>query len=805
MEDTNRRRVASPSNNDLASTPVKKYHCGQCSASFHRREHLQRHQRSHSQSKDFHCHVCDKRFSRRDTLQRHLATHGQVPVQLSTASPRASRACTNCVKSKQRCRGPQPCERCTRRGWRCTIPHGPAQSSADTAADLQDAPDRPDDHPCQNTANGTVADCSDGSSGLPTTSLCHPETLDLPGVASTQPYPALAFPDGTDDPTASFESFFLWPLGSDCNLDMPYVQQDAALSSGDALQYHSAAYEQVNSTSDVPDIDVSESILEEQDRDILISEDYGHIPKPSRSTYDYMCTLAAGLINFPPASHLRLPDLDILHICVQLYFEHFHKTFPLLHQGTFVVRAESWLLYCAVAAVGSQYSRFSNRNAIFSTLLDIIRKAMLCKIASGTSLQNDLALAQTMVLLDMCLILGGTREGIMYVQYQRNILVTMCRPLLGPSLLFKGEAIPTSGDLSVRDWARWALVESWKRVVYFAWFGECIQQVFFDMTPLIRIEDMQLDPPCQEELWQARTFNEWERVKDTGKYQQSNLNLFDLFQTGAISATHIQPLSDVTLIAATFAIHTGERQAARQQEIHRFYSIFNKSQREDRQDRQDSAENDETDSILARLQEASWKYTTGSHVLRITYKFATLFRLLHFIRYRLMYIAAGWMTEPQEVEATAQKISHFLRTEPQQARHGLVHAARIFRIIRSQSQLDPADPIVLLMAVLYIWYYDRFVVPEQRQSANEGRGKMLRVDQDLDEDVVQDWIKQGGETTVQLHITGLGVLNGRDSVSRVLREAVKTLQHANAWSQLANAIGYAVSQMLSGETLSFSD
>lgn len=74
-----------------------------------------------------------------------------------------------------------------------------------------------------------------------------------------------------------------------------------------------------------------------------------------------------------------------------------------------------------------------------------------------------------MVLLDMCLILRGTREGIMYVQYQRNVLVTMCRPLLGPSLLFKGETIPTSGDLSVRDWARWALVESWKRVLYFAW------------------------------------------------------------------------------------------------------------------------------------------------------------------------------------------------------------------------------------------------------------------------------------------------------------------------------------------------
>jgi hypothetical protein len=74
------------------------------------------------------------------------------------------------------------------------------------------------------------------------------KSIILAGVASTQPCPALAFPDGIDDPTALFESFFLWPLGSDCNLDMLYVQQDAALPSGDALQYHSAAYEQVNAT-----------------------------------------------------------------------------------------------------------------------------------------------------------------------------------------------------------------------------------------------------------------------------------------------------------------------------------------------------------------------------------------------------------------------------------------------------------------------------------------------------------------------------------------------------------------------------
>ena len=41
-------------------------------------------------------------------------------------------------------------------------------------------------------------------------------------------------------------------------------------------------------------------------------------------------------MDHPPKDSLpNLYSLDILHVCVQVYFEHFHQKFPILHQGTF--------------------------------------------------------------------------------------------------------------------------------------------------------------------------------------------------------------------------------------------------------------------------------------------------------------------------------------------------------------------------------------------------------------------------------------------------------------------------------------
>ncbi|KAF7865235.1 hypothetical protein EAF04_006212 [Stromatinia cepivora] len=88
-----------------------------CKKSFQRKEHLTRHQKSHSDTSPAHiCRICHKEFSRSDGLQRHLGRHGQ---QFKKPIGRSRRACTACHSSKIKCDGKSPCSRCEKRRIPC--------------------------------------------------------------------------------------------------------------------------------------------------------------------------------------------------------------------------------------------------------------------------------------------------------------------------------------------------------------------------------------------------------------------------------------------------------------------------------------------------------------------------------------------------------------------------------------------------------------------------------------------------------------------------------------------------------------
>ncbi|KAH7161065.1 hypothetical protein EDB81DRAFT_783785 [Dactylonectria macrodidyma] len=102
------------------------FSCSTCSASFSRREHLQRHLLSHSSDRSFHCIFCEQSFYRRDVLKRHWTSCRQridanvdIPTLSQQVRGKKRKSCDRCVRLKRACDQKKPCQTCLARKERC--------------------------------------------------------------------------------------------------------------------------------------------------------------------------------------------------------------------------------------------------------------------------------------------------------------------------------------------------------------------------------------------------------------------------------------------------------------------------------------------------------------------------------------------------------------------------------------------------------------------------------------------------------------------------------------------------------------
>ncbi|EXK24793.1 hypothetical protein FOMG_18502 [Fusarium oxysporum f. sp. melonis 26406] len=111
------------------------FSCETCNLPFQRKEHYQRHLRTHTKEKPFTCSECGQSFGRVDSLARHHTTlHLSADRQDSRDRPndrrRVSQACKPCSTSKVRCDGEHPCQRCRQQDNDCYYePHAKRKMS----------------------------------------------------------------------------------------------------------------------------------------------------------------------------------------------------------------------------------------------------------------------------------------------------------------------------------------------------------------------------------------------------------------------------------------------------------------------------------------------------------------------------------------------------------------------------------------------------------------------------------------------------------------------------------------------------
>jgi hypothetical protein len=118
--------------------------------------------------------------------------------------------------------------------------------------------------------------------------------------------------------------------------------------------------------------------LPSNDRDILVSEQYYHVPRISESVYN---NIYAHFVQQCDVSHFQaFPDGEILDTFLQLYFEFFHQELPLFHLSSFDPSPESWMLVVAIVAVGCNYSMSQYRQEVSETMFLLLHRLVSQKV-----------------------------------------------------------------------------------------------------------------------------------------------------------------------------------------------------------------------------------------------------------------------------------------------------------------------------------------------------------------------------------------------------------------------------------------
>lgn len=367
---------------------------------------------------------------RSDTLLRHIATHGQRDSQ-QKVNKRGLRACISCAQAKQRCYGGIPCARCERRGSICEYINeqrlSPA-SQTDNSLSGSFAEQDPTSSPTPLSTLPASASTSIAlhSQALPTISSDHLPALNALGGSLTEgvsntswPY-SLSIPGSVDieerdvfadyllhdmrcadEISRNFGFPFVWTTNSFDNLSWPActldqgasnfcVPNDGSLatmktagsagSAGSGPESRTTidsgegrTREDLGVTYNPPaDICLSFPTLQEDELQRADAQLFGYVSNISGKAY---AALRSFYVSERGYDDMSFPSCRLLHVFVELYFEHFDSHLPFLHPMRLGTDDVSWVLLTAVAAIGSQYYDVRDAAKFTAVLQHLLRRA----------------------------------------------------------------------------------------------------------------------------------------------------------------------------------------------------------------------------------------------------------------------------------------------------------------------------------------------------------------------------------------------------------------------------------------------
>ena len=255
------------------------------------------------------------------------------------------------------------------------------------------------------------------------------------------------------------------------------------------------------------------------------------------------------------------PSVKAVNTCIQLYFEHFHKGFPLVHEPSFLGMGLSqphWLLVLAVAAIGSNYADIAENVDFREAFQEFLRRAtsLIAEVYRTHDLFIPIAQARLLNLVGLAM--SSTPPMRSHVPRYHVELARSCLEAAILQDVRANDPAPANGhqnphtDTTEQQWLTWVQQESRHRTGYLIWLIDCTLGYLSDSRPLCTLDDARAPLPCSEALWDAECAETWSKLHRGYPIQPSLCSAVEnLYMKKSVGST-FSDLSQMLLIHALY-------------------------------------------------------------------------------------------------------------------------------------------------------------------------------------------------------------------------------------------------------------
>ncbi|KAB8261641.1 fungal-specific transcription factor domain-containing protein [Aspergillus pseudonomiae] len=542
---------------------------------------------------------------------------------------------------------------------------------------------------------------------------------------------------------------------------------------------------------------------------ILAMEDHGHVAKVQPNQVEELSSFIKGqhprTSVYPSCCRELLENPQVINAFVQLYFEHFHSTLPLLHRSTFNVSEVPPLLLLAVATIGSRFSKISQAHTLSTVMGEILRKAIDNIVGENIHETIQIPFAQAAVLNQIQMAYRGSRQLALKAQFQRSMLMTVCR---GLSSRMCREEMPCNFPRGTNP--QNPVVSSWldrelsRRLTYAIWLIDCQFSLNTSVPPMMSLEDLDPCLPCHETLWDLGMASLSEELTNSHECRQP-VRLREALNTPKLA--DILRSRELGLFARSIIMTAVFYQWHTATSVDRYILQSATDDHVEQCQAQDPLLGNDLQAgcavttpgpLLARLQCAqlrtaaceaisslckdsnTWPASDSCHLMKLYHHIS----ILLIVPLQPMCDHIGWTSTKDCIVAAREKLCSWLRADIQNARRAVMHAIALFCLVRRRKSGAHSENHHLFVAFLTIWtFFSLDPVARSKDGSGDGQwgAPVCSVDWDgqMDLTVQETWIQAPGHPT--LRVAGVGSLDEPNGIHRILVETHCILLSDRMW------------------------